>query len=156
MSTPQQNVLSLVLLQAADSQAVQAMIAKYSINVDPSIVKIINQICVDCPTLFPKITTGITNIFADGKLNASDIPQLFLLCADMYESQVLSKVKGVTGAQIIDAIKVTILILLDNNVIKIQGVTNDVIIATVNTCAFLLDRILGTKTVASCFSCIHW
>ena len=151
MST--QNVLSLILLQAADNQALQALITKYSVNVSPNIVQIINQICTSCPNLFPALSLNIAKIFEDGKVDASDIPQLFLLCVDLYESHVIKKIPSVTGSQIIDAIKVTIFILIDNNAIHIQGVSNEVIIATVNTCAVLLDRVIGSKTVASCFSC---
>lgn len=148
------DLVRLLVQNASNVQGVKELSEKYSLSVSDSTVQLIKQIGAVCPELFSAIKDDIQKIFADGKLGLDDIPQLMLMCVDIYESKVLTKITGVTGAEVVEAIKVTILLLIDSGVIKINDdASKQGIVLAINTAAALLARVVGNKVVTSCCKC---
>lgn len=144
----------LLIQNASNVQGVKELTEKYSLLVADNTVQLIKQIGTVCPELFTAIKDDVQKIFEDGKLGLDDIPQLVLLCVDIYESKVLTKITGVTGAEIVEAIKVTILLLIDSGVIKLNNeATKQGTVLAINTAAALLARVVGNKPISSCCKC---
>jgi hypothetical protein len=151
------DLASLLLATVSDNTNVQNLKAKFNVQVPDSTVNLIKQILNICPEFFNTVKDNLMQIFADGKLDASDIPSVVLMCVNLYESHVLNKIIGVTSNDIIEVVKMTILLLIEHNVIKVDAQDQKTIIASIDISAQLLGKVIGNKEIAGLFSkCKCW
>lgn len=144
----------LLVQYASNADKVKEVTAKYAVDVDQKTIDLTLKIAELCPELFAAIKENITEVFSDGKLDIKDVPQLVLLCVDVYESNIFKKIKGLTLKDLVASIKVTVLLLLQAGVLKPNlGISDEMLATAVNSAAMLLERVVSNKTVSSCFCC---
>lgn len=148
------DLIQLITLSAQSSEEISAISTKYSCALSAGTQKLLTDIVKLCPDFYKTVSIDLQAIFADGKVDLFDIPAVLNLCVNVYDSQILKKLPDVPTALIVEALKIIVFMLIDKNIIKFNSATELAqIVQLINVSATLLERVIGSKTVASCFSC---
>lgn len=128
-----------------------------SLNIDNDLVETAKKIIQKYPKGVSRMQKHIHNILHDSVIDIKDVPHMVLIVKDFinHDSQEFKNLK-ISKQEVIDFIRVVLVILIESNVIKISPENKVTILATLDTCIILLESSLNlseTLTLNSFLCC---
>jgi hypothetical protein len=113
----------------------------------------LKELLLDKPEVFAKISAGLKEIMADGKIDLHDVPQIILLIATIYNANVIPDIALKINMN--NIIQFTIDAILDSGILPLPQFEVDIIKRVVDSCMHLLktNPNLAKKETEACHSC---
>ena len=108
-------------------------------NINEKSLKIMNKIIENSPSVLEDITLKLKEVIKDEKITLTDIPNIILICKDIFNLHTSLKTIKLSREEIIDFIKNLIIIFINLDFIKISNSDKELFINLVDLCIKLLE-----------------